>query len=156
MLSPTAQVVKYDPKYRTAFIDLNTEWIQKYFTLEAADLRQLENPEETILTPGGEIFFILEGDRVVGTCAVVAAGAGRYELAKMAVAPEMRGKHYGDLLMKAVLEWVRSKKATEVFLLSNTDLEPAIALYLKNGFEVASLGKHPDYDRCNIHMVKTL
>jgi GNAT superfamily N-acetyltransferase len=156
MLSSTVQVVKYDPKYRTAFYEMNAEWIQKYFALEPADIRQLENPEGTIISPGGEIFFVLEENLPVGTCAMLASGPGRYELAKMAVTPAARGKHYGDRLMEAVLTWARSKKATEVFLLSNTDLEAAIALYLKNGFGVASLGKHPDYDRCNIHMVKTL
>lgn len=141
-----AEVVKYDPKYLTAFSELNSECIRKHF----------QNPESTILKPGGEIFFVLDEGEVVGTCAMIADSPHRYELAKMAVAPDKRGKGYGDLLMRTAMEWAKSKGAQEVFLLSNTDLEPAIALYLKNGFQVAVLGTHPDYERCNIQMVKAL
>lgn len=150
------EVVKYDQKYLSAFTELNREWIQKYFQIEASDERQFADPEGTILKPGGEIFFVLEEGRAVGTCAMIADTPHRYELAKMAVTPTLRGKGYGDLLMKAAMEWAKSKAAKEVFILSNTELEAAIALYLKNGFQVAVLGNHPDYERCNIQMVKAL
>jgi putative acetyltransferase len=82
--------------------------------------------------------------------------AKRYELAKMAVDPKCRGRGYGDVLMKAAEDWARAQGADEIFLLSNTRLEPAIALYKKHGYETTRLGPHPHYDRCNIEMTKSL
>lgn len=150
------KIVTFDSKYLPAFVELNREWIQKYFVLEPMDLAQLENPYDSILNVGGEIFFLLENETPVGTCAMVPHGPGCYELAKMAVSPAMRGKGYGDLVMKAAIEWAQAQGASKVMLLSNTVLEPAIALYHKHGFETVHLGPHPDYERSNIEMVLKL
>jgi N-acetylglutamate synthase-like GNAT family acetyltransferase len=147
-------IVKYNEKYLSAFVELNREWITTHFVLEPMDLTQLENPQESILNLGGEIFFLLEGETAVGTCAMVPHGPDCYELAKMAVSPKMRGKGYGDQLMTAIINWAKEKKAKRIMILSNTILEPAIALYLKHGFQVVSLGPHPDYQRSDIELQK--
>lgn len=150
-----AQIVRFDDRYQNAFVSLNFEWIQKYFVVERHDLEQLNNPRQNILDRGGEIFFVIENDQVVGTCAMVPVennGQLGYELAKMAVSPNCRGRGYGDLLIKTAIDWARSKDAGYVMLLSNTVLEPAIKLYKKHGFAVERLGPHPDYERCNIEM----
>ncbi len=150
------EVILSRPELLPAYADLNREWIQKYFEIEAMDIAQLENARENILDQGGEILFLLEDGQPVGTCAMVPHGPGCYELAKMAVAPSTRGKGHGDLLLKSALEWARGKSADKVILLSNTVLEPAIALYRKHGFLTTRLGPHPDYKRCNIEMELSL
>jgi GNAT superfamily N-acetyltransferase len=132
-------------------VALNRQWIQTYFKIEAMDIAQLENPYENVLNHG-EIFFLLENEKAVGVCAMIEHGVGCYELAKMAVAPETRGKGYGDRLMEIAVAWARQKGANKVILLSNTILEPAITLYKKHGFKTTHLGPHPDYERCNIEM----
>ena len=141
----------FDPKYLPAFVSLNIRWIEKFFEVEETDRQQLNNPHANILDPGGEIFFLLEGDHCVGTCAMV-PHHGSYELAKMAVHPDSQGKGYGDILMQAAIDWAREKDLEEIVLLSNTILEPAICLYKKHGFQTTMLGPHPDYKRCNIEM----
>jgi putative acetyltransferase len=146
------EIVRFDEKYLRAYVELNREWIEKYFRVEPMDLAQLEDPQGNILKQGGEIFFVLEDERAVGTCAMVPHGPGCYELAKMAVAPSTRGKGYGDLLMEAAIVWAKEKKAQQVMLLSNTSLEPAIKLYGKHGFRTVRLGPHPDYQRSDIEM----
>ncbi len=142
----------YNPKYLQAYVDLNRQWIEKYFAIEPMDIAQLERPHENILDHGGEIFFLLENQEPIATCAMVPHGHGCYELAKMAVNPKVRGKGYGDLLMEKSLDWAKKKGAEKVILLSNTILEPAISLYKKHGFITTHLGSHPDYKRCNIEM----
>lgn len=142
----------YKPEYLNQFALLNYRWIETHFKVEQADINQLTNPQKYILDHGGEIFFILENQEVVGTCAMVPHGDHGYELAKMAVAPAAKGRGYGDLLMQTALDWAKQKNAEEVILLSNTILEPAITLYRKHGFIVTQLGPHPDYERCNIEM----
>ena len=83
-------MTNYNEKYLPAFVELNREWITTHFVLEPMDLVQLENPQESILNLGGEIFFVLEEGAAVGTCAMVPHGPDCYELAKMAVSPKKR------------------------------------------------------------------
>ncbi|WP_413586983.1 GNAT family N-acetyltransferase [Bdellovibrio sp. HCB274] len=146
------QVTTYAPEYHEAYVELNTEWIKKYFRVEEMDLKQLNQAQECILDIGGEIFFILDQGKAVATCAMVPHGEKSYELAKMAVSPLYRGQGLGDVLMEAAISWAREKQAQEITLLSNTVLSPAITLYKKHGFETTHLGPHPDYERCNIEM----
>lgn len=146
-------VITFNEKYLKDFVRLNREWIETFFRLEPMDVVQLENPYDAILAVGGEIFFVLDERQAIGTCAMIPHGPGCYELAKMAVAPAQRGRGLGDTLMTTAISWAREKGADRIMLLSNTVLEPAISLYTKHGFEVTHLGKHPDYDRCNIEML---
>src|SRR3712207_3651028 len=103
------KVIAYESRYKDAYVNLNIEWISTHFWIEEMDLAQLKNPEKTILEGGGEIFFVLENGRPVGTCAMVPHGPSCYELAKMAVEPGHRGKGYGDLLMAAAINWAKEK-----------------------------------------------
>jgi GNAT superfamily N-acetyltransferase len=152
MIETKIQVSTFRPQLINAFKDLNLEWIEKHFVVEPTDLDQLSDPLQRIIHMGGEIFFLFENNTVVGTCAMVPHGESEFELAKMAVSPDMRGKGYGDLLMTTAIDWARNNKAGKIILLSNTVLEPAIRLYRKHGFQVVHLGAHPDYERCNIVM----
>src|SRR3954465_6807769 len=65
------RVVTYHEKLRSAFEQLNREWIETYFVLEDADRAIFEDPTETVLGTGGQIFFVVEGEAVLGTCAVL-------------------------------------------------------------------------------------
>ena len=92
-----ASVVSYRPDYRPDFERLNRAWIEQYFQLEDADRQVFDDPESAIIEPGGEIFFVVENEEVVGTCAIIPHEPGVYEIAKMAVSPAARGRGYGDL-----------------------------------------------------------
>lgn len=151
----SAEIVSYDPKYNSAFRDLNLAWIKRYFKVEPKDVEQTSAPQACI-DEGGQIFFILVDGDAVGTCAMYKLSEGVYELAKMAVSPLFQGRGFGDLLMAAAEAWAREQSAHEIHILSNTVLEPAIALYKKHGYVTIHLGPHPDYERCNIEMRKEL
>lgn len=77
---------------------------------------------------------------------------GVYELAKMAVEKESRGKGYGNLLMEAIIEGARVKNTEKIIILSKTQLKAGINLYKKYGFITTRLGQDPDYERGNIEM----
>ncbi len=148
------KVVTYDPKYKTAFRDLNLQWIEEHFKVEKKDREQLDNPEE-ICAGGGEVFFMVsEHGEAIATAAMIKMLDGGFEIAKMAVRPDFRGKKLGDILMNLVEAWARDKNASRIYLISNTELEPAIALYLKHGFTVISVGQNAEYERGNIEMEK--
>ena len=84
---------------------------------------------------------------VRGTCAVVPEGPDGFELAKMAVDPAARGQGYGDLLMRAAIDFARGAGASRLILVSNTKLEPAIRLYRKYGFVEVPVSADRGYER---------
>jgi DNA-binding MarR family transcriptional regulator/predicted GNAT family N-acyltransferase len=147
------KIVPYQSKYRLAFQKLNEEWIINYFKMEEADHQALDNPEDYILRRGGFILVALLGEQVVGVCALLKRNDKLYpyELAKMAVAKEARGKGAGWLLGQAVIKKAKTLKASKLFLESNTRLKPAIGLYEKLGFKKV-IGPTTPYERCNIQM----
>lgn len=60
--------------------------------------------------------------------------AGAFELSKMAVSPQLRGRGVGRALLHAALEHVRAAGGRSVFLGSSTKLAGAVALYESAGF----------------------
>ena len=151
--SSSVAILEYGPEHRSAFQELNEEWITKYFKLEDADRKALYNPKGYILDNGGKILVAVQDDDVLGVCALLKMNGKKYdyELAKMAVSPKAQGKGIGYLLGNAVLQKARALGASSIYLESNTILKPAIALYEKLGFKKAA-GYYTPYERCNIQM----
>lgn len=147
------QIVPYSDEYQRIFKALNIEWIQKYFKVEAEDLKSLDHPKSYILDKGGAILIALYAGEAVGVCALVSMDDPDYdyELAKMAVSPKAQGKGVGYLLGTAILAEAEKRGARSVYLESNTKLTPAIHLYKKLGFELVADRETP-YERCNIQM----
>jgi GNAT superfamily N-acetyltransferase len=146
------EIVEFTEKYAADFARLNYEWIEHFFQIEAHDREMLDNPVEYIIKDGGQIFFALSGEKAVGTAALLRVGEESFELAKMAVAPEYRGLKIGDKLMSACLEYAKNVGKRRVFLLSNTKLAPALALYKKFGFREIPLDPDNLYERTDIQM----
>ena len=149
------QIIEYESRYQSAFKRLNVEWIERHWQLEEADRQALDDPDEVIIARGGHIFLALDDGDVVGTCALLRVTDATYELAKMAVDARIRGKGIGAALGIAVIDKAQSLQAEQVYLESNTILEPAIRLYRKLGFE-EFVGEPSPYERCNIQMVLDL
>ena len=140
------------PELRDDFERLNREWIEQYFVLEKEDLQVFGDPAAQIVSPGGEVFFLLDDDGVRGTCAVIRHDAETYELAKMAVAPAARGRGYGDRLVEAAIAFARGAGARRLMLVSNTRLAPALTLYRKHGFRDVPLDPANGYSRADIQL----
>ncbi|HKT59857.1 MAG TPA: GNAT family N-acetyltransferase [Gemmatimonadales bacterium] len=151
-----ANVVMYRDEWRGEFERLNREWIETWFVLEEADRETFRDPAAKIIAPGGQIFFVVEDGKVLGTCAVIRHRPDVHEIAKMAVAPEARGKGYGDLLMDAAVEFSRGAGASRVVIVSNTRLAPAIRLYEKHGFVRVPLDPNEQYARADIRLERNL
>jgi DNA-binding MarR family transcriptional regulator/N-acetylglutamate synthase-like GNAT family acetyltransferase len=150
-------IVAYEDQYQHAFKALNEEWISKYFEIEDADRRALDNPQSYILDKGGKIFVALYKGEPVGVCALIKMDDPEYnyEMAKMAVSPAIQGKSIGWLLAQAVVNAAKELGASKIYLESNTLLKPAINLYHKLGFKKI-VGRATPYARCNIQMELSL
>jgi DNA-binding MarR family transcriptional regulator/N-acetylglutamate synthase-like GNAT family acetyltransferase len=149
--SENIEIIEYSSKYRSDFAELNIEWIKQYWKMEDADYSALNNPEDHILKPGGFLYLARYKGEIVGTCALLNKGNAVYELAKMAVRSNAKGKGIGFLLGETVIHKAMKVKAKKVYLESNTILKPAISLYTKLGFK-KSQGISSPYERCNIQM----
>lgn len=147
------QIVTYEPKYREAFKSLNVEWISRYFEMEEADFKVLDNPEKDILENGGRIYVALYRNEPVGVCALKKLDPlGRvYEMVKMAVSPGVQGKGIGRLLGQTIIDAAKELGAKKLYLEGNTKLEASIKLYHKLGFQKVT-DKPSPYKRVNIQM----
>ena len=146
------QLVPFHSNYAKAFYDLNIEWLETYFYVEDYDREVLSNPEHYIIKPGGHIFFAIENETVLGTVALLKRDTNSFELTKMAVLPEARGKQVGQKLMQYCIDFAEEHSFEKLFLYSNTLLENAIHIYRKYGFVEVPLEQPNPYKRSNIKM----
>ncbi len=91
----TVKIVAFEQKHAADFKRLNMEWLQGYGLFEPADLKHLDFPSQNILDKGGRILMALEGDRIVGCCAVIVKDRQAVELAKFAVSKDSQGRGIG-------------------------------------------------------------
>lgn len=116
------------------FEQVNREWIELFFEMEPIDRLVLEHPEEQIIKQGGCILMAYDETTPVGTVALKYMNAGVYELTKMAVDKNHRGKHIGKALGEAAIQKAIDLGAHTIILYSSSKLKPALALYSKLGF----------------------
>ena len=127
------RLVTFHPSLKPFFFSINCGWLEEYFSVTPEDEKQLRHPE-AIVEGGGQIFFVLDDETPVGTCALVRSGPSTFELAKMGVVSSYRKKGVGQLLMDAALSYATEKKAAWMTLETAAVLKPAIQLYQRNGF----------------------
>lgn len=150
---PEIEIIPFEPCYREDFKRLNLAWLETFFRVEPVDEEVLSNPEKHILDPGGHILMARAGKGIVGVCALMPEGPGRFELTKMAVDPAFQGAGLGRRLLEAAILLFKSLDATELFLDSNSKLIPAIRLYETSGFVHAPRSSPSHYERADVHMV---
>jgi putative acetyltransferase len=138
----------------TAFRTLNEEWISRYFVLEQKDRETLNDPENAILRKGGRVFQVWVDGKVVGCVALLPMGDGVYELSKMAVSPEMRGRGIGRKLLEYAIAEAKNLGAKSLFLGSNSVLKNAVHLYESVGFSHVPPDELPEmhYARADVFM----
>ncbi|WP_339625577.1 GNAT family N-acetyltransferase [uncultured Winogradskyella sp.] len=150
------KIINYNKKYAKHFYNLNIEWLNTFFYVEAYDEEVLSKPETYIINKGGYIFFVLKDLKVVGTAALMpTAEKNVLELTKMAVSPNERGQKIGQQLLQYCIDFGKAQHLKALLLYSNTKLENAIYLYRKYGFIELDLPKDNPYQRADIKMLLT-
>ena len=149
-------IIPFTEENKTFVKSLNCEWLQKYFVVEPNDEVQLSNPQTEIIDKGGLIFYASYNNQIVGTYTLIKINTREYELAKMAVTAQFKGRGIGKLMMEHSIKEASKLEAKILSLYSNTLLEPAIQLYRTYGFVEVALPADVHYERANIKMQKKL
>lgn len=149
----TVEIVGYAPHFRQAFHDLNIAWLERYFTVEPVHRHTLENPESEIIADGGEIFFAVRGDDILGTVAVRREGDGIFELTKLGVDPAAQGLGLGRLLCMAAIAFFKESGGNKLFLETHTKLKPAMRLYETLNFKVTEKPADAHYAGTDCYMI---
>ncbi len=129
------EILNYNKKFVSFFKELNYEWLQHYFEVEADDQTILENPEKEIIDKGGQILFAKYDNKIVGTVALSKINDNEFELLKMAVSPEYQGRKIGKKLLDKAVVYAQQKGCNKITLYTNTKLESAVNLYQSKGFK---------------------
>ena len=94
----------------------------------------LDAPKAKLLDKGGHIIMAVDGDEPVGCCALILLPDGGFEVGKMAVADSHKGQGIGNGLMQACVDKAKAVGAPRLYLVTNSSLAPALAVYRRHGF----------------------
>ncbi|WP_260472822.1 GNAT family N-acetyltransferase [Edaphobacter aggregans] len=141
----------YQPEDAKAFRELNEAWIKKYFGLEEHDREILGDPDSWVIRPGGHIFLAFLEGQAIGCCALIPMEPGVFEVAKMAVDEQYRGRGVGRKVLAYTIERARELGASVLYLETNRKLANAIHLYESLGFQHLPPKESP-YVRANVFM----
>ena len=152
-------IVAFEPRHTAAFGNLNIDWLERYFTVEDKDRKQIGDPYGAVIDKGGAILIAEDvHGAAVGCVALAPYAEHELELAKMAVAQTALGRGIGRKLMDAAVEQARVMGAKSIYLESNSALKPALSLYERSGFRHLEDGDRPKspYARCDVYMRRPL
>ncbi len=135
-----------------AFRDINLEWIERYFAVEAKDREVLGDPQKYILDPGGVILLACEDDEPAGVVSLIVIGEGEVELAKMGVRPSAQGKGAGRMLVAAAIAKAREIGVRRIYIETNSVLGPALKLYRDAGFQPLKETVPSPYARADVQL----
>ena len=135
MQNKNISIITWQDRYAEAFKTLNLEWLTKYVKVEPRDVETMEHPYEVILNRGGMIWFALCEGKAVGTVSLIPEAEDEWELAKMSVTEDFKGKGIGHLLMDAALDFAKAKALPKIIIFTNSVLTSAVHLYHSYGFK---------------------
>ncbi|MBL1076121.1 GNAT family N-acetyltransferase [Nocardia sp. 2] len=139
------------PEHARAFKEMNEEWVRTLFSIEAADSKILDHPER-IVADGGQVLIARAGAEILGCGALIAMGDGVFEVSKMAVPPQYRGRGIGRVVLEALVAHARAIGATSLYLESNRKLANAVHLYESIGFVHVQPHAPSPYARADVFM----
>lgn len=145
------KILNHRPDLSIHFKHLNEEWIGEFFEIEEADKKVLDFPQEKIIAPGGEIFYVSLNDEIISTGAIMPSANGDFELTKMATTKKYQGLGFGDIIIKEVIKWCRNRGVASIVLYTQSTLFKALNLYKKHGFTKEELN-HTHYKRADVKM----
>lgn len=143
------KIIQFEEKYRQDFIDFNTDWIVSNFgSLEEHDIETFEKIDEEIKADA-MIFFAVENEIALATCMAKPMEEKTWEICKLGSNKKVPHKGAGSAVFEAAMNWALNHGAEKLFILSNSQLKPALHIYRKYGFKEIKLDNY-EYVRGDI------
>jgi GNAT superfamily N-acetyltransferase len=140
-------IIKYDKQYEQQTIDLIVGIQHGEFgiAITAEDQPDLRIVDRFYQQGNGNFWLAMDGDRVVGTIALIDIGNNEVSLRKMFVHPDYRGKEKatGQQLMDVVFDWCKARNVTAIYLGTVGQFKAAHRFYERNGFVAVDKDKMP-------------
>jgi N-acetylglutamate synthase-like GNAT family acetyltransferase len=131
-------IITYDKQYEQQTIDLIVGIQHGEFgiAITAEDQPDLRIVDTFYQQGNGNFWLATDGDRVVGTIALIDIGNRAVSLRKMFVHPDYRGKEKatGQRLMDIVFNWCEARDITAIYLGTVGQFKAAHRFYERNGF----------------------
>lgn len=132
------RIIPYQPKYEddVSRLVLNIQQNEFGLSVTAEEQPDLRAIEEFYITPGGNFWLALDGEKLVGTIALINRGNGIGVLRKMFVAADYRGSPHriATQLMETLLNWAQAQGIHDIYLGTADILQAAMKFYEKSGF----------------------
>ncbi len=134
------EIVEYNEKYRDDFVNLNLDWISRFYEVEPFDREMLEHVDRYI-DSGSMIFFAIENEDVLATCMIEPHEDNTWEICKLAAKGQYTGKGAGSAVFEACINYAVQHGAKKLELVTGRKLGPALHIYRKFGFREIPLDK---------------
>ena len=134
------KIIPYEKKYRKTFVDLNTAWLERFYTVEPFDQDTMDRVEE-LIADGAMVYFAVEGEKVLATCMAMPLSDDVWELCKLAAVDQYTGTGAGSAVFETCMKYAINHGAEKLSLISCRALKPAIHIYEKFGFREVPLDK---------------
>ena len=134
------KIIPYEKKYRKTFVDLNTAWLERFYTVEPFDQDTMDRVEE-LIADGTMVYFAVEGEKVLATCMAMPLSNSVWELCKLAAVDQYTGTGAGSAVFETCMKYAIDHGAKKLSLISCRALKPAIHIYEKFGFREVPLDK---------------
>lgn len=95
---------------------------------------QLEALPGSYADHGGAFWVACDGERVIGTCGVFPVAEATFELRKMYLHADARGRRVGKRLLEEAIAFARAHGGRRMVLDTAAQMKTAIAFYEANGF----------------------
>ncbi len=132
------EIVLYRKEYEQQVIDLILNIQQNEFGVPVtiADQPDLLNVENFYRRGHGDFWVIKDGEKIIGSIALIDIGNRQSALRKMFVHAAYRGKEkgIGQKLLDYIIVHCREKGIDEIYLGTFDKLQAAQRFYIKNGF----------------------
>ena len=141
------EIVSFSNKYLKDIIDIEKESFERPWT---RDMFISSATNEAITFKAA-----VENGETAGFCIFWIVG-GETEILNIAIAPKFRRKKFAQKLLEYIIESSRKQGSSSIFLEVRESNEPAINLYLSNGFEKIGIRKKYYIDEDAIVLRKSL
>jgi HAD superfamily phosphoserine phosphatase-like hydrolase len=145
----TLRLTSYSGAHAAAVVDVISSVFIEYgmtFDLPAFDA-DLQDIEHHYVAGGGMFAVLVDGDRVVGTVAVMPRERGECELKRLYLRSELRGRRQGRRLLEHAIAWARARGYRRMIAWSDVRFDTAHQLYRRAGFSVFGERTVDDIDR---------